>query len=87
MTEVSFQGIPTACLKAQSVAQVSGTERYLNLGSLSQYRMLDRAISAAGEIQPSRHDPLYGGYHINFSRPLQVLVTDHLATKPLVFAI
>ena len=52
-----------------------------------RYRLMARAIASSGEIQPSRHNPLHGGYHINFSRPLDVAVTDERATKRLVFAI
>ncbi len=51
------------------------------------YSLLARAISASGEIQPSRHNPLHGGYHVNFSRPLEITVTASTAKKPLVFAI
>lgn len=51
------------------------------------YRLLARAISASGEIQPSRHNPLHGGYHINFSRPLEISVVEDKANRPLVFAI
>ena len=51
------------------------------------YRLLARAVSASGEIQPSRHNPLHGGYHVNFSRPLEVSVADEKAGKSLVFAI
>ena len=52
-----------------------------------EYRLLARAISASGEIQPSRHNPLHGGYHVNFSRPLDITVVASTAKKPLVFAI
>ena len=52
-----------------------------------EYKLLARAISSSGEIQPSRHNPLHGGYHINFSRPLEISVADARANKPLVFAI
>ena len=51
------------------------------------YRLLARAISTSGEIQPSRHNPLHGGYHVNFSRPLEITVVASTAKKPLVFAI
>lgn len=55
--------------------------------SPGEYRLLARAISASGEIQPSRHNPLHGGYHINFSRPVVISVADAEVKKPLVFAI
>ena len=51
------------------------------------YKLLSRAISASGEIQPVRHNPLHGGYHINFSRPLEVKVSAEAKSKRLVFAI
>ena len=52
-----------------------------------KYKLLARAISASGEIQPSRHNPLHGGYHVNFSRPLEITVVASTAKRPLVFAI
>ena len=39
-----------------------------------EYALLSRAISARGQVQPARHDPLRGGYLINFSRPVPVHV-------------
>ena len=51
------------------------------------YSLLARAISTSGEIQPSRHNPLHGGYHVNFSRPLEIRVAASTAKQPLVFAI
>lgn len=39
-----------------------------------EYEVLSRTISAGGQVQPTRHDPLNGGYHINFSRPVRVEV-------------
>ena len=43
-----------------------------------EYQILSRAISTAGQIQPTRHDPLFEGYLINFSRPTTVRVdADH----------
>ncbi|MEW5978597.1 MAG: sulfite oxidase [Acidobacteriota bacterium] len=38
------------------------------------YALLCRATSAAGESQPTEHDPLRGGYMINFLRPHPVRV-------------
>ena len=38
------------------------------------YRLLSRAISANGQIQPARHNLLHGGYLISFSRPIDVRV-------------
>ena len=35
---------------------------------------LARAASRSGEVQPLEHDPLRGGYVINFCRPLAVEV-------------
>jgi DMSO/TMAO reductase YedYZ molybdopterin-dependent catalytic subunit len=37
-----------------------------------RHTLLARATSAGGEVQPSRHDPLYGGYLIHHSRPTEV---------------
>lgn len=39
-----------------------------------EYRILARAISVNGEVQPMRHDMNRGGYLINFSRPIAVTV-------------
>lgn len=52
-----------------------------------QYQLMARAISASGEIQPTQHNPLSGGYHINFSRPLEVGVFRKGADKVVEFAI
>ena len=35
---------------------------------------ISRAISASGRVQPSRHDPLNGGYLIHHSRPIPVRI-------------
>ena len=49
-----------------------------------EYRILARAVSENGEVQPMRHDMDRGGYLINFSRPISVHVDpqrvshDHL---------
>lgn len=45
-----------------------------------QYTLLSRSISASGEVQPSQHDPLLGGYLIHHSRPsvVQVLSTRRI---------
>lgn len=52
-----------------------------------EYRLLARAVSASGEVQPVRHNPLHGGYQINYSRPVEVSVAESSAAKPLMFAI
>jgi DMSO/TMAO reductase YedYZ molybdopterin-dependent catalytic subunit len=39
------------------------------------YSLLARAVSANGQVQPARHEPLNGGYQIHFSRPRAVSVT------------
>ncbi|MCB9385810.1 MAG: sulfite oxidase [Bryobacterales bacterium] len=45
-------------------------------------RLLSRAVSAAGRMQPMRHDPLNGGYLIHHSRPITVEVAPTwLATE------
>jgi DMSO/TMAO reductase YedYZ molybdopterin-dependent catalytic subunit len=48
------------------------------------YSLLARASSAAGDLQPARHDPLNGGYQIHFSRPRDVRVerTRHVSDQP-----
>ncbi len=38
------------------------------------YTVLSRATSNGGQVQPTRHDPLNGGYQIHFSRPRTVRV-------------
>jgi DMSO/TMAO reductase YedYZ molybdopterin-dependent catalytic subunit/glyoxylase-like metal-dependent hydrolase (beta-lactamase superfamily II)/rhodanese-related sulfurtransferase len=38
------------------------------------YQLLCRATSASGETQPAEHDPLRGGYMINFVRPHSVRI-------------
>jgi DMSO/TMAO reductase YedYZ molybdopterin-dependent catalytic subunit len=42
-----------------------------------RYTLLARAVSSSGQVQPSQHDPLLGGYLIHHSRPnvVQVLRT------------
>src|SRR5262249_15256705 len=39
-----------------------------------RYALLARAKSAGGRIQPLSHDPLLGGYHIQFARPREVFI-------------
>lgn len=39
-----------------------------------EYSLMSRAISASGQVQPTRHDPLDGGYRIHHSRPRQVRI-------------
>src|SRR5262245_5060354 len=38
------------------------------------YELLARAVSASGKVQPLEHDPLFGGYHIHFSRTTPVRI-------------
>ena len=38
------------------------------------YTLLARAVSASGQVQPTQHDPLWGGYMIHHSRPVPVRV-------------
>ena len=38
------------------------------------YTLLARAVSDSGEVQPTQHESLRGGYLINFSRPTRVRV-------------
>jgi DMSO/TMAO reductase YedYZ molybdopterin-dependent catalytic subunit len=44
------------------------------VGEPGDYTLLARAISADGQVQPTQHDPLNGGYAIHFSRPTQVRI-------------
>lgn len=42
------------------------------------YSILSRAVSASGRTQPDDYDPLFAGYMIHFSRPINVqLKADH----------
>ncbi|HUG68070.1 MAG TPA: molybdopterin-dependent oxidoreductase [Pirellulaceae bacterium] len=54
-----------------------------SVGSAGEYTLLSRAISASGDIQPTRHDPLCGGYLINFSRPTLVRVDADRRSRDL----
>jgi DMSO/TMAO reductase YedYZ molybdopterin-dependent catalytic subunit len=49
-----------------------------------EYQLLSRAISIAGQIQPTRHDPLLEGYLINFSRPTTVNVDANHSSQDLL---
>lgn len=46
-----------------------------------EYTLLTRAVSASGRVQPSRHDPLNGGYLIHHSRPIPVRVQAGLPVQ------
>jgi DMSO/TMAO reductase YedYZ molybdopterin-dependent catalytic subunit len=50
------------------------------VGEPGRYSLLARAVSSAGLLQPSEHDPLLGGYLIHHSRPnvVQVLKTHRV---------
>lgn len=39
-----------------------------------QYELLARAVDFSGKVQPAEHNPLDGGYHIHFTRPVSVRV-------------
>ncbi len=43
-------------------------------------RLVSRAISESGRVQPLKHDPLCGGYLIHHSRPVEVEVDASWAT-------
>ena len=45
-----------------------------DVSAVGSYNLLVRATSTSGHIQPLTHDPLCGGYMINFSRPIPVRV-------------
>jgi DMSO/TMAO reductase YedYZ molybdopterin-dependent catalytic subunit len=40
------------------------------------YSLLARTTAEGGQVQPSEHDPLLGGYMIHASRPVQVRIDD-----------
>jgi hypothetical protein len=42
-------------------------------------RLVSRATSAGGRVQPAEHDPLLGGYLIHYSRPIPVRVEPRAA--------
>ncbi|MFQ5731645.1 MAG: sulfite oxidase [Planctomycetaceae bacterium] len=44
------------------------------VGGAGEYRLLSRAVSEGGQVQPMAHDQRFGGYLINFSRPNVVRV-------------
>lgn len=44
------------------------------IGVPGPYRLMARAVSESGQIQPTEHDLLRGGYEITFSRPTDVTV-------------
>ena len=43
-------------------------------------RLVSRAVSSSGRVQPAEHDPLLGGYLIHYSRPIPVRVEPRAAT-------
>lgn len=49
-----------------------------------EHVLLSRAVSEAGQVQPMRHDPLRGGYQINFSRPVPVRVDPARRSQDLL---
>jgi DMSO/TMAO reductase YedYZ molybdopterin-dependent catalytic subunit len=44
------------------------------VGTAGSYALLARAVSESGDVQPTEHDPLLGGYVITHSRPTNVEV-------------
>ena len=48
-----------------------------------EYTLVSRAISASGQVQPTQHDPLCGGYLVNFSRPSPVRIDASLRSQDL----
>jgi DMSO/TMAO reductase YedYZ molybdopterin-dependent catalytic subunit len=42
-------------------------------------RLVSRAVSSSGRVQPIEHDPLLGGYLIHYSRPIPVRVEARAA--------
>jgi DMSO/TMAO reductase YedYZ molybdopterin-dependent catalytic subunit len=47
-----------------------------NVAVPGTYTILARASSSRGHVQPTRHDPLNGGYLIHFSRPTTVEIRE-----------
>ncbi len=45
------------------------------------YEILARAVDSTGVVQPNEHDPLRGGYMINFVRPTNVRVVTARETR------
>ena len=43
-------------------------------------RLVSRAVSESGRVQPLKHDPLCGGYLIHYSRPIKVVVNPSWTT-------
>jgi DMSO/TMAO reductase YedYZ molybdopterin-dependent catalytic subunit len=52
------------------------------LAEPGSYSLLARTTSTGGRVQPMEYDPLYGGYLIDFSRPLTV----HVAAATRTYA-
>jgi DMSO/TMAO reductase YedYZ molybdopterin-dependent catalytic subunit len=52
------------------------------LAEPGSYTLLARTISTNGHVQPREYDPLYAGYQIDFSRPLNV----HVAAATRTYA-
>ena len=42
--------------------------------SPGMYHIVARAVASNGEVQPQQHDPLRGGYMINFWRPVALQI-------------
>ncbi len=76
--EVSTDGGETwnsaELLGAQSAYCWTPWEYLWEVAEPGEYTLLTRAVSEGGRVQPSRHDPLNGGYLIHHSRPIAVRV-------------
>ncbi len=52
-----------------------------NARESGRHRLLSRAISESGDVQPLSHDSLLGGYVIRFSRPIEVSIDSTLPRR------
>src|SRR5437660_1781434 len=52
------------------------------LAEPGSYTLLARTTSTSGQVQPLEYDPLYGGYQIDYCRP----VTIHVAAATRTYA-
>lgn len=54
------------------------------VAAAGEHLLLARAVSERGDIQPTRHVPLCGGYRINFSRPTPIRVDASRRSRQLI---
>ena len=51
------------------------------VAAADEHTLFSRAISEGGQVQPTKHDALKGGYLINFSRPTHISVNPALRAQ------